>query len=259
MKVLVTGAAGFLGSEICRQALAAGHDVIALRLNRQAPYGRAVRLDLRDDDGVQRCLMKHGPDVVIHTAYSQGTAAEMERDVERASRNVAAASHRAGARLVHVSSDVVFDGEHGAPYTEDAEPRPVSEYGQAKLRAEELVAASHPQAVIVRTSLLYGRPDGRQERLAARGGDFYEDEIRCPTHVEDLAAALLELGERAEVAGPLHVAGPDAVSRLELALLLGATDARGVPSPRVGRPRNLALDCSRARALLAATLRGIRR
>ncbi len=110
----------------------------------------------------------------------------------------------------------------------------------------------------MRTSLLYGKPEpGPQERLAARGGDFYADEIRCPTQVGELAAALLELGQRDDVEGILHVVAAEAVSRLELARLLGAAEARGVPSPRVGRPRNVALDASRARSLLRTRLRGV--
>ncbi|HKI92516.1 MAG TPA: sugar nucleotide-binding protein, partial [Gaiellaceae bacterium] len=245
MKMLVTGGAGYLGSEVCRLAVAAGHDVIALRLHAEPPHGRAVRLDLRDDDDVQRSFMKHGPELVVHTAYRQAEEA-LAGDVVRATRNVALAAHRVGARLVHVSTDLVFDGEKGSPYTEDDEPRPVSPYGQAKLHAEELVGELHPAAVVVRTSLLYGKPEpGPQERLALSDATFYVDEIRCPTHVGDLAAALLELGAGEPPAGALHVAGPQAVSRYELARLLRAAlgrdpeDARGVPSPRVGRARDV--------------------
>ncbi len=140
MKLLVTGAAGYLGSEVCRQAVANGHDVVAFRLDAEPPHGRSVRVDLRDDDDVQRQLLRHGPGLVIHTAYRQAEHA-LEGDVVRASRNIALASHRAGARLVHLSTDLVFDGEQGAPYDEDADPRPVSAYGDAKLRAEQLVRA----------------------------------------------------------------------------------------------------------------------
>ena len=264
MKILVTGGAGYLGSEVCRQAVAAGHDVIALRLHAEPPHGRAVRLDLRDDDHVQRTFLKHGPGLVVHTAYRQADEA-LEGDVVRATRNVALAAHRTGARLVHLSTDLVFDGEKGSPYAEDDDCRPVSPYGVAKLRAEELARALHPQAIVVRTSLLYGKPEpGPQERLALSDAAFYVDEIRCPTVAGDLAAALLELGTGDAPPGLLHVAGSEAVSRYELARLLRGAHGgdpetvRSATSPRLGRARDVSLDTSRAAALLRTRLRGAR-
>lgn len=265
MRLLVTGGAGYLGSEVCRQAVARGWDVLATQLHAPPPHGRAVRLDVRDAAAVDRVLMRHGPGAVVHTAYVQG-GPELEATVVRGSRAVAEAARRCGARLVHLSTDLVFDGEQGAPYDETAEPRPVSAYGAAKREAERLVAREHPEALLVRTSLLYGKPEpGPQELLAFRDDvEFYVDEIRCPTRVDDLAAALLELVEL-DVSGPLHLAAPDAVSRYELARLLRAAHGldpdtvRGVPSPRAGRPRNVALDSSRAARILSAPLRGIGR
>jgi dTDP-4-dehydrorhamnose reductase len=255
MKLLVTGGAGYLGSELCRLAVERGHDVLATRLETPPPHGRPIRLDVRDEDATARVFLRHGPQVVVHTAYRL-TGPEMETTIVRGSHSVAQNAHRVGARLVHLSSDLVFDGEHGAPYTEEDEPRPVSDYGAAKLEAERAVARAHPQALIVRTSLMYGKP-GPQEALAARDDvEFYTDEIRCPARVDELAAALLELAEL-DVAGPLHLAGPDAVSRLEFARLLGARDPRGAPAPP-GRPRNVALDSSRAASLLSKPLRGVR-
>ncbi|MBV8065859.1 MAG: sugar nucleotide-binding protein [Actinobacteria bacterium] len=237
MRILVTGGAGYLGSEVARQAVKAGHDVTATQLHTPAPFGRPFTVDLR------RPFELPDADVVIHTAYVQADA-DM---IVRSTRAVAAAARR----LVHVSTDLVFDGEH-APYDEDAMPRPVSEYGRAKLEAESFVR----DGLVVRTSLLYGQP-GPQEALAARDDVvFHEDEIRCPTHVADLAAALLELAA-SDMTGILHVAGPDAVSRLELARRLGARDPRGAPTPP-GRARNVALDSARAARLLATRLRGIR-
>jgi dTDP-4-dehydrorhamnose reductase len=263
VKVLVTGGAGYLGSEVCRQAAERGFEVLAARFHAQPPHGQPVELDVRDDAQVQRVLMRHGPDVVVHTAYVQGGSA-MHETIVRGSHVVAEAAHRSGARLVHLSTDLVFDGEQGAPYAEGAEPRPVGDYGAAKLEAEHLVAQAHPQAAIVRTSLLYGKP-GPQETLALReGATLYTDEIRCPTRVEDLAGALLELATPG-ISGPLHLAAPDAVSRYEFARLLRAAagadpDAvRGSPSPRLGRARNVALDSSRAARLLGTTLRGVGR
>jgi dTDP-4-dehydrorhamnose reductase len=238
--LLVTGGAGYLGSEVCRQAVDAGHDVVATQLTRPAPFGRAVTIDLRERFDLP------GVDVVVHTAYVQADP-EM---IVRSTRNVADAARRRGARLIHLSTDLVFDGEH-APYAEDDEPRPVSEYGRAKLEAEAFVS----DGLVVRTSLLYGKP-GPQEALAARDDVvFHEDEIRSPAHVADLAAALLELAAL-DVIGVLHVAGPAAVSRLELARLLGARNPKGAPTPP-GRARNVALDSTRSRALLSARIRGL--
>jgi dTDP-4-dehydrorhamnose reductase len=263
VKLLVTGGAGYLGSEVCRIALERGWDVVATQLRTRPPFGRPVRLDVRDDDETARVFRRHRPDAVIHTAYRL-RGPEMESAIVQGSSSVALNADRVGARLVHLSTDAVFDGEHGAPYPEAAEPRPVTAYGAAKLRAEELVRSAHGHALVVRTSLLYGKPEpGPQEQLALRDVEFYVDEIRCPTIVSELAAALLELLDL-DPAGPLHVAAPEAVSRYEFARLLRAArgadpeTVRGAPAPQPGRARNVALDSSRAHALLSTRFRGAR-
>jgi dTDP-4-dehydrorhamnose reductase len=119
------------------------------------------------------------------------------------------------------------------------------------------VLAARPDALVVRTSLIY-RGDGstRHEQLARDPTmSFYDDELRSPVQVGDLAAAILELAEL-DVTGPLHVAGTDGLSRLDFARLVNPS-ARGGPRP-AGRPGDCRLDSSRARSLLRTRLRGAR-
>ena len=145
---------------------------------------------------------------------------------------------------MHVSSDVVFSG--AAPsYDEASPPDPVTPYGAAKAAAETAVKAITPSAVIARTSLIIGDGDSKHEQLVhalaagSAAGVLYTDEVRCPVHAADLAAALLELAA-APHAGTCHVAGADAVSRHELGLLIAARDGLDSSSLPAG-PRHRAL------------------
>jgi dTDP-4-dehydrorhamnose reductase len=267
-RLLVTGGSGYLGRELVRRALAAGWEVTATSLSRRVPGGaEAVRLDVRDPTAVRAVLRGALPHAVVHTAYRQD-GADAHAVTADGAAHVAEAARAVGARLVHLSTDLVFDGRRGG-YDEDDPPRPALAYGQAKAEAERRVAAFDPDAVLVRTSLLYGGEEpGPAERLAidAAGGRadvaFYRNERRSPAHVGDLAAALLELAGR-PVAGPLHLAGAHDVSRLELARLIAA--AHGLDPSRLrssdappGRPLDCSLRSRRAAAVLTSPLRGVR-
>ena len=262
-RLLVTGGTGYLGGELMRRAPALG---TWLTSEPTAP-GDWLRLDVRDSVAVRRELERRRPAGVIHTAYRQDDRATT---LDGAAA-VAEAAASVGARLVHVSSDVIFDGTKRGPYTEEDPPSPITDYGRAKADAERAVRAAHSGALVVRTSLIYGGSEpGRHERLAREAAEgrgrlgFFEDELRSPVLVGDLAGALLELAGRDEE-GILHVAGPDAVSRYEFARLLA--QAHGLSGERIPRarlagsglvrPANCVLDSSRARTLLRTRLRGV--
>jgi dTDP-4-dehydrorhamnose reductase len=248
VRVFVTGLGGYLGRAIA-----------ALEPEAVGIAGRAAA-DVRDEAAVGGALERAQPDAVIHTAYVQGGPDARSINVD-GSAVVARAARERGLRLVHVSTDVVFSGRLDRPLREDDPVDPVTDYGRTKADAELAVRGEYPGAAIVRTSLIYrGAEPSRQEQLALDPAmTFYEDEIRCPVAAPDLAAALLELARRPDISGPLHVAGSDAVSRLEFARLVAGdpTAVKGGPRPG-GRPGDVRLDCSKAQALLATRLRGVR-
>jgi len=238
VRLHVTGATGYLGSELVR-----------LR-----PDASTERVEVRDADAVRELFERFRPDVVVHTAYRQD-----EDDVNTVgSETVARAAAAVGARLVHLSTDVVFDGRKGSPYVEADPVSPLTGYGRAKAEAETRVTAAHPGALLVRTSLLYGGGEPSKHEAAARDPalTFFTNEIRSPIQVTDLAQALLELAEL-DVAGPLHVAGADDVSRAEFAELIAGAPVRTGRVPE-SRPLDCSLDSSRAQALLRTRLRGVR-
>jgi dTDP-4-dehydrorhamnose reductase len=241
VRLHVTGETGYLGSALVR-----------LR-----PDASAERVEIRDAGAVSALFERVRPDVVVHTAYRQDGADAWAINVE-GSRNVARAAAAVGARLVHMSTDVVFDGRKGSPYVEGDAPSPVTDYGAAKAAAERLVAEAHPEALLVRTSLLYGGPEPSKHEVAAlrAAHAFYTNEIRCPVQVGELAAALLELAE-SDASGPLHVAGPDAVSRAEFAELVAGHEVETTEAPG-DRPLDCSLDSARARSLIRIRLRGVR-
>ncbi|GAA3181042.1 SDR family oxidoreductase [Nonomuraea roseoviolacea] len=268
MRLLIVGGTGFLGGELARRALAAGHTVAATFMTRPGATPGVARspLDVRDREAVAELVGTLAPDVVVNTAYRKP---DWTATADGAA-HVALAVAAAGGRLVHVSSDAVFSGE-AVTYAEDSVPDPVSPYGAAKAAAEVAVRAIAPGAVVVRTSLIVG--DGRSGhesfvRALATGqrqGVLFTDDVRCPVHVEDLAAALLELAG-SDRRGIHHVAGADAVSRYELGCLVARRD--GLDPARLARgrradtdvpgPLDVRLDCTATQQVLRTRLRGAR-
>jgi dTDP-4-dehydrorhamnose reductase len=191
--VLVTGAGGQLGHDTQRVCLAAGDDVLAVDRD---------RLDVTDRDQVLGALTAFAPHAVIHcAAWTQVDACES--DPERALvvngvavRWLAEACDRAGAHLVHVSTDYVFDGTLDRPYHEWDAPNPQSAYGVSKLAGEIEALRLGMRAAVVRTSWVCGLRGANMVRTVLRLIDqqptlaFVDDQVGKPTFTADLAPML---------------------------------------------------------------------
>jgi dTDP-4-dehydrorhamnose reductase len=268
LTLLVVGGSGHLGGEVCRQAWSAGAVVVATfgRAAGTVPGVRWERLDITDAGAVAALFTAVRPSTVVNAAYDY---ASWTVNADGAG-HVAVWSARVGARLVHVSTDALHSGRP-TPYLDSEPPSPVTSYGAAKAAAETAVRLLDPAAVIVRTSLIMGDAESKQVRLcldlvAGRiPGALFSDEYRCPIDVSDLAGAVLELAA-SDYAGLLNVAGPDAVSRVELGRLIAkryGLDAATVPARTLGeaglvRPANVRLDITLAQSTLRTHLRGAR-
>lgn len=268
MRLLITGATGSLGRAVHRRATVGGWTVTGAYFARAGSATATERLDVRDPADVRRVLRTTRPDVVIHTAT--GRDRNDWAPTADGAAHVAVATAAAGVRLVHVSTDALFSGRE-VYYDESAAPDPTSRYGAAKAAAETAVRAIAPDAAVIRTSLIMGDGDGGQEHLtrdlvAGRiAGALFTDEIRKPIHPDDLADALLEIATSG-FAGILNVAGPHAISRYDLGVLVAereGLDPAAIPAARVGdvapgRPADVRLVTDRAEALLKTRLRGAR-
>jgi len=272
-RLLITGGAGYLGAALAQQALVAGWHVTATCFSSHPVIVGAewLPLDIRDAPAVERAFAAQCPDVVIHTAYRRD-GPDMWSATVQGTNVIARACQASGVRLIHLSSDALFDGEPpNGCYTEADDPSPITPYGEAKAAAEQLVEQIDATALVVRTSLIYGgaQPSGH-ERLVVDclNGQadlaFFTDELRCPIVVGDLAAALLELAPRA-ISGRLHIAGAEVISRYGFARAVAAAHGYDPERLRAGssaargmrRPRNCALDISKAQNLVHTQLRGV--
>lgn len=239
MTILIVGGSGFLGSELVRQAKAAGHTTVATYATEPGDSTPDAwrRLDLRDAENLDSVVADAQPRVVINASSGRADwAITAEGPVQ-----LALVTAKRGTPLVHVSTDAVFSGSAGtARYDESCLPDPITPYGAAKAAAETGILAVHPKAVVARTSLIIGHGLSVHERLVhelAAGttdGALYTDDIRCPVHVSDLAAALLELAD-GSAAGIHHVAGPDALSRHQLGVLIAERDGLDASRLPTGR------------------------
>lgn len=265
-KVLVIGSGGMLGHALM-DVFARGHQVVGVDL---------PELDITDEDSTRACIAAERPLVVVNAA-ARTDVDGCEGDPGAAfavnaggAGNVARACEAAGARLVHVSTDYVFDGTSGRPYVEGDPVSPRSVYGKSKLAGEESVRVSHDDHLIVRTSWLFGAHGKNfvdtilRAASARKELEVVGDQRGCPTYTPDLAGAIERLAGT-EHRGVMHVANSGICSWFEYArAVLDLAGVRGVAvreisSDRLDRPAPRppfsALDCGRYASLAGAPMR----
>jgi dTDP-4-dehydrorhamnose reductase len=206
VKVLVTGAGGQLGRELQR-TVPKVHDLVALS---------SALLDVTDAAQIECAFAGHEPAVVINAAaYTAVDRAESERERAQAVNGegpdlLARATAARGIRLIHVSTDFVFDGTKGSPYLPDDPPNPLGAYGESKLAGEHAVMAADPGALVVRSAWVY----------SAHGQNFVNtmlrlmrertslgvvaDQIGTPTWAKGLAQALWRAVDAPQMQGIYH-------------------------------------------------------
>ena len=224
MRVFVTGASGLLGAAIIREFDGNGADVAA--------FDRAA-LDVTDPDAVERAVQATRPDVVINcAAYNDVDGAEDDATTALrvnafAVRSLSDAARAAGARLVHYSTDFVFDGETTQPYVEDDRPNPRAVYGASKLLGDWF-ALENPAAYVLRVESLFGAPGPGRTRQGSlgvivariRAGEpvpAFTDRVVSPTCTSDIATATRALIEGGQPYGLYHCVNSGAATWAEVA------------------------------------------
>ena len=270
MKLVVTGASGFLGREVCLAALRRGHDVLALGGSRTPTIPgvtQARAFDLCSGAALEALVLEEFPQAIVHCA-ALPTIETCLADPARAKalnaevpKKLAQLCFHLGAKLVHLSTDTVFDGVAGN-YQPTDQPVPLNLYGETKAAAEvEVLRYGREHAAVLRTSPIIGTSvggdRGLHERLFAswkegKATPLFTDEIRQPVEVSNLADVTVELCERSNLSGLYHWAGTEAMSRYEIGVrvarhfgldadtLVRPISRAEVPSAS-SRPRDLSL------------------
>ena len=237
-RVLITGSNGLLGQKLVEllsrsrayELLLASKEKESVFDSNALPY---KQLDTTRRQDVRRTVDEFEPNVIVNAAaITDVDQCETERSLAwqvnvGTVENLAYAAKLVGARMVHISTDYVFDGKSG-PYSETDRPNPLSYYGRTKLASENVLITSNVPATILRTMVLYGTGHGVKTNFAlwlwknlseGKPVRVVSDQVGNPTLVDDLAFAVLKVIELARN-GLYHVSGPDLVSRHQFALTL---------------------------------------
>jgi len=227
-RILITGASGLLGLNLALDA-GATHEVIGVDRSKlaSAPF-QLIKADLLDPAAVRRVLDEAKPDAIIHCAALAGVdACEADPDLARQMNaelpaRLAEACVRHKVRLIHISTDAVFDGQKNGIYTEHDLPNPIGVYSQTKLEGERGVLQINPLAIVARVNFYGWSLSGRRSLAeffvnslgAGKTVNGFTDVIFCPMLVNHLGGVLLEMIAKG-LHGLYHVVGPEAMSKYQ--------------------------------------------
>lgn len=234
MTVLIIGANGLLGQKLC-QHFSSSHKVIATDLHSEkfvsVPNLSYEHSDLTDIGALRFHVRFYNPSIIINTAaYTDVDGCETHRTEAWAVnvggvKNLVKICREHKIKLVHLSTDYIFDGENG-PYSEDDPPHPVNFYGETKLESEKVIKQADIDFLMVRTNVLYGF--GKKvksnfllwllEKLSV--GEKIEivtDQFNNPTLADNLSACILEMVEK-NLSGIYHIGGAEYLSRYDFAM-----------------------------------------
>ncbi len=242
MKLLITGAKGQLGDELIR-SLDGKHEIVGIDID---------ELDITDGKAVEKFVKNEKPDIVINpAAYTNVDNAEANANAAYkvnavGAQNMASACLETGAKLVHFSTDFIFDGEKNGEYDEFDIPNPISVYGRSKLAGEVLVREILPMHFIIRTAWLYGVKGSNFVRTMLKLSETHDevkvvnDQFGNPTYAKDLALTVERLiGTNAF--GTYHCTNRGIVSRYDFVkrifeLAGKRTQVIPVTTEELGRP-----------------------
>ena len=265
--VLITGAGGMLAYAV---ESAINPICSAVPLNR-------TQLDITNKDTVNNTVKSIKPDIIINTAaWTNADECEKQQDTAMlvngtAVGYLAQAAHDIGAKLIHISTDYIFDGNKGSAYTEDDKPNPLSIYGQSKLIGEQELKRFTDNYIIIRTQWMFGERGNNFVDTILRIAEEKEeikvvdDQYGCPTYTKDAANVIrLLIGKKDIKAKTIHFSNAGIVSRFGLAqeiLRLAGIQTRIVPVTTAAlqrpakRPNNSALDKTKIKKLLTIDIR----
>lgn len=236
-KILITGANGLLGQKTVQMfAKESSHELILTDIHDKAEDGQGFGyfpMDITKKEDVKDAVRKHAPSVIINTAaYTNVDGCETERELSwrvnvDAVKHFIIASRIHNSKIIHISTDYVFDGKFGN-YDESSKPNPLSYYGKGKLAGENALVTSGVSHAIVRTMIIYGTGKHLKLNFALwlidmlknnRPVNIVDDQFGQPTIVDDIALGIFRIVERNK-SGLFHISGSEYISRLEFAVKL---------------------------------------